>query len=251
MKNWLLTSSLLFTGLVNAAGSVDFLEVDNDVVLFTTTEAKTGTRPACMSMDNDALWSVSLTSESGRAMYSLILTAMAKGESVGLAIESAGDCANADGIERASKVSLTSASSGVSSSSAKSVGVYKGDGVTRLGTLLHMQSPSTWYYANAELSPVPLTVINANNANTTVRFTGEDCTGTAFLYSNQQYLYFYEQLGGQILLTESSSQNLLRTSEMNANGQCIKRNSVTVDGYELIPGDHPTCGPKRCMLKEE
>lgn len=251
MKNWLLTSSLLFTGLVNAAGSVDFLEVDNDVVLFTTTEAKTGTRPACMSMDNDALWSVSLTSESGRAMYSLILTAMAKGDSVGLAVESADDCANTDGVERANKVNLATENTTVSASSAKSVGVYKGDGVTRLGTLLHMGSPNTWYYATPELSPVPNIVTNINNAGTTVRFTGEDCTGTAFLYSRQDYLYFYEQLDDEILLTEPTSQRLVRVSEKNANGQCFSRTSSTVDGYKLVPGDDPTCGPKRCMLKEE
>lgn len=107
MKKYLMLMSLILAGSAQAAGTIDYLEVDNDVVLFSTTEAKSAASPACVSADKADLWSASLSSDSGRAIYSLILTTMAKGEGVGLSITSAQDCAGKIGVERASNVSLT------------------------------------------------------------------------------------------------------------------------------------------------
>ncbi|MGJ8682189.1 hypothetical protein [Paraglaciecola sp.] len=61
-----------------SSGTIDFLEVDNDVVLFSTTQAKTHTLPSFVPAENANLWSIPLTTESGRVTYSLILTVMAK-----------------------------------------------------------------------------------------------------------------------------------------------------------------------------
>ena len=107
MRAFFLAFAFLSTSFgINASGSINFLEVDNDVVLFSTSEAKVATSPACVAQENSNLWTVPLASDSGRAIYSLILTSIAKGEGVALNIESAQDCADKTGIERASKVSL-------------------------------------------------------------------------------------------------------------------------------------------------
>ncbi|MGJ8682178.1 hypothetical protein [Paraglaciecola sp.] len=106
-KYAVISVSLLFVVNISInAGTIDFLEVDNDVVLFSTTDAKTHTLPSCVTAENANLWSVSLANESGRATYSLILTAMARGDSVALDVESADDCVNRPGAEDVSKVNL-------------------------------------------------------------------------------------------------------------------------------------------------
>jgi hypothetical protein len=95
----------LFASAAQAVGTVDFLKIDKDMVLFSTTVAKTNASPTCVTTDNADIWAVSLKSESGRAMYSLIVTAMAK--DLGLDVESANDCADAEGVERAGGVNMT------------------------------------------------------------------------------------------------------------------------------------------------
>ncbi len=141
-----------YAGYLHAGGSVDFLEVDSDVVLFSTSESKSGLRPECVDIaNNEDLWSISLATDSGRATYSLILTAMAKGETAGLNIESANDCADRIGIERASKVNITSNTSTVNSGgttgSATTVGIYRRDG-TRQGTLVNAIDEYNWLYVD-------------------------------------------------------------------------------------------------------
>lgn len=98
--------TLLASSFTQASGMVDYLEVDNNVVLFSTTETKAHAALSCVTDDNADLWSVSLATDSGRAMYSLILTAMAKGDELGLSVSTANDCGVITGIERADNVAL-------------------------------------------------------------------------------------------------------------------------------------------------
>jgi hypothetical protein len=177
LKSLLFTSLLLVSSTIQASGTVNFLEVDNDVVLFSTSEAKTVASPTCVTTDNANLWTVSLASDSGRAIYSLILTSMAKGEGVALNIESAQDCADKSGVERASKVNLT-ANVDVQSSSSKgnSIGLYKSDGVTRVGTYLGENSYYL-YYADDE----PKTERKTFFRQTRNQYSGSDCTGDVWV----------------------------------------------------------------------
>lgn len=93
--------------VANAAGTVDYLKVDGTVVQFSTTEPKPAIPSLACVADNMAQnWSVSLSNESGRAIYSLIVTAMSK--ELALDIVSAGDCGDKDGLERAGEVSIAS-----------------------------------------------------------------------------------------------------------------------------------------------
>ncbi len=102
MKKWILTLVAVFSGVTQAAGTVDFLEVDNDVVLFSTSEAKATSSPACVTPENATKWSISLATQSGRAHYTMLVTALSMGIEVN--VETAGDCADMAGLERATRI---------------------------------------------------------------------------------------------------------------------------------------------------
>jgi len=102
MKKTLVLISLFIAGVVNASGSVDFLEVENGIVTFSTTDAKVAISPACVDPGNAKLWTLSLNSESGRANYSMLVTALSNNLAVN--VESAEDCAYTPGVERARRL---------------------------------------------------------------------------------------------------------------------------------------------------
>lgn len=102
MKKWILTLVAVFSGVTQAAGTVDFLEVDNDVVLFSTSEVKATNSPACVTAENANKWSISLATQSGRANYTMLVTALSMGIEVN--VETAGDCADMAGLERATRI---------------------------------------------------------------------------------------------------------------------------------------------------
>jgi hypothetical protein len=101
----LLQLLFLMQSTANASGTVDYLKVDEDVVYFSTTDTKTTVSPSCMVVDNADLWALSLTSGTGRAVYSLIITAIAKDAAI--EVESAGDCADAQGFKRPSSLAIS------------------------------------------------------------------------------------------------------------------------------------------------
>jgi len=86
-----------------SAGNINYLNVIDDTVYFSTDEAKTST-PECVSVDNAEQWTLSLKNKTGRAQYALLVTAMASKQAI--TIESAQDCEVIAGIERALGVSL-------------------------------------------------------------------------------------------------------------------------------------------------
>ena len=104
MKKSLLTTALLIPNFVFAAAQVNYLNVDGDTVHFSTAEAKTATAPQCAVAETNDKFAVSLNSEAGRAMYSLLVTAMASKQAV--SVKSAQDCAAVAGVERAKGVSI-------------------------------------------------------------------------------------------------------------------------------------------------
>ena len=85
-----------------AGSKIQSLEVNGQVVTFSVEAAKAHQTPACMTAENSTLWSLSLDNQSDRANYSLLLTAMTMGLKV--EVESAEDCGNVAGIERAKRV---------------------------------------------------------------------------------------------------------------------------------------------------
>ncbi|MGJ8682180.1 hypothetical protein [Paraglaciecola sp.] len=87
---------------VHSAAILNYLDVKQGVVVFSFDEAKASTPPACVDTNNANYWALSLDTENGRAIYTLLMTAMAS--NIPLGIESAGDCDDAPNYERPHKV---------------------------------------------------------------------------------------------------------------------------------------------------
>ncbi|WP_281560847.1 hypothetical protein [Thalassomonas sp. RHCl1] len=115
MKKYLLLLAGLFAATpALAAGKITYLNVVDDVVYFTTDEAKVSA-PACVVAENAQQWTVSLNNKTGRALYSLLVTAMAGKQAIN--IETGSDCGDISGIERAKGISLQPVNSETSSGS--------------------------------------------------------------------------------------------------------------------------------------
>lgn len=256
MKKWIFAFSAAISGLSQAAGTIDFLEVDNDVVLFSTTDTKTSS-PACVTSEYSDLWSVSLASDSGRAIYSLILTSMAKGDGVALNIESGQNCADRNGVERAAKVNLVSTAVQNTESSGVKLGVYNGDGSKRLGTLFAIHDNGTWQYFDPA-EPTGLKYLqNAGNGRTGYFFSEENCQGSVYAplhgVSTPHYNPSYQN--GQYFKSNGSVSPTQIKSQLNTVGECTAT-SVAAHrlNYYLQLGEPQTkepCGSQACFLKEE
>ncbi|KNC65127.1 hypothetical protein AC626_25065, partial [Pseudoalteromonas rubra] len=114
------------------AGPITQIEIENNTVLFSTSSMAPSS-VACVAEDKNQLRSISLDSHSGRAMYSLLITAVAKQQAV--AVTSAQDCADLAGVERVQSLRLAPNTS-AGNSNARSIGLYASDGITRIGTLV-------------------------------------------------------------------------------------------------------------------
>ncbi|WP_102796399.1 hypothetical protein [Bowmanella denitrificans] len=91
MKASWLAISLLISQPVLAAATVQSLDVSEDLVVFSLNEAKTSQVPACVADNLKDKWAIRLTNESDKAMYALLMTAMATKSS--LSVVSANHCA--------------------------------------------------------------------------------------------------------------------------------------------------------------
>lgn len=95
---------VLFSSTSFAASKINFMKVDSDMVFFSTEGGKSGSRPSCAVSSTNNQWAVSLKTESGRGIYSLLVMAMAS--KLYINIESAQDCGDFEGVERPKSVSL-------------------------------------------------------------------------------------------------------------------------------------------------
>ena len=240
--------ALAAMGSACVAGTVDYLEIENDVVLFSTSDSKTST-PACVDAASSDLWSVSLSSDSGRAMYSMILTAMAKPGELGLQVQTADDCAVSAGVERAGNVQMVSSAQGGSSSGGKSVGLYKSDGVTRVGTVIKMGSTSAWYYVTDELTR-EVQYYFIIDTDDYMYYDAPNCEGNMY-YAHDRGLRSYNYLGGQYYETSSTEESYNMQSQLKANGTCQTANFGPRDGYRVTKTEHPVCGNFPCYVKED
>ncbi|MCP4985487.1 MAG: hypothetical protein GY928_05265 [Colwellia sp.] len=98
-------TSLVFSSQVFSAAQINYLNIDGDAVHFSISEDKPDAPPACVVEESNDRYAVSLDSEAGRAIYSLLITAMASKQPV--TVEGSQDCNNVDGIERAQGVSIS------------------------------------------------------------------------------------------------------------------------------------------------
>ena len=87
-----------------AAAKVNFINIDNDIVFFSTAEAKAASSPSCVVAATQQQYTISLDNETGRAMYALLITALAGQQEIEVA--SAQDCADVVGIERVQSINM-------------------------------------------------------------------------------------------------------------------------------------------------
>lgn len=89
------------------ASKLTELKVEGDYVVFKTQATKTHEMPACVVPQYKEYWNVDLTTETGRAQYSILVTAMSMKANV--IVTSNHNCTNSNGIEVAKSVQITEA----------------------------------------------------------------------------------------------------------------------------------------------
>ncbi|MGJ8681718.1 hypothetical protein [Paraglaciecola sp.] len=256
MKKVFTLLTVFISVVSNAAGTIDFLEVDNDVVLFSTTEAKIGVRPNCVTEENEGLWSTSLASDSGRAMYSLILTAAASQGNMALTVESAGDCSVSSGYERVEKLNLVVASQALGANSSGrgfSIGVYQGDGETRVGTLIDIDdSNQVWTYIDDDPTRSVKSVSYEMPPRRTFYYSGENCQGTRF--NNSSGIQSGESGGLFISEGESIGNRTYRSRWHSSLNSCDTYSSEKIHSngtHLIVPYTDEVCGVDICVLKQD
>lgn len=94
----------LFSAFGYAQNNIETLKVANDVVYFSTTEAKTHTSPNCMGAANNSIWTMPLNTVTGKASYAMLVASLEKNRPI--TVEPANDCNAVAEYERAAHISL-------------------------------------------------------------------------------------------------------------------------------------------------
>ncbi|PAJ73591.1 hypothetical protein CJF42_15115 [Pseudoalteromonas sp. NBT06-2] len=248
MKKRLTIPLLLTCFHISAAAKVDYLNVDGDIVYFTTTEGKATASPSCVVNDTQKQWSVSLNSGSGRALYSLLATALA-GE-LAVTVTSAQDCGDTPGIERASSIAIA-ANSNVTTG-AKSFYLYKGDGTTQLGRIISVANGAVVYLSSGDNTRFHYYRKNAGVPH--LRYLEANCQGTAFTGSPNEVSVHPLVNNGHYMKAENYSNQRRILSNRSISGEkdtCYNMDAY-FDVYNLnLNHEDKLCGTKPCMIKDE
>ncbi|MFT5759621.1 MAG: hypothetical protein ACI9LM_004388 [Alteromonadaceae bacterium] len=89
---------------VLATTTVSKLELQDNLVIFTTVQPKVANELSCIANDKSALWAFSLKTDHDREMYALLLTALTATLKVN--ITSANDCSETKNHERVLSVTV-------------------------------------------------------------------------------------------------------------------------------------------------
>lgn len=71
-----------FIGVSAQAAPLNHLEVQNDLVIFSTGEVKSHIIPACVTAENNQLWAVSLNTQKGVFTHAMLLTAISSNKPI-------------------------------------------------------------------------------------------------------------------------------------------------------------------------
>lgn len=230
------------------AQQINYLNVEGSDVYFSTTTSKAASAPSCAAAATNEQYAISLNTESGKAIYSLLITAMASKQ--GVNVLSANDCADVTGVERAKGVSMVPVTV---HDSAKGVYLYTGDGITKLGPIISSTSTSGYgvtYLANQ--SDRKLSVYNHPGVSGTLYFTTHDCSGTAYSSNRNRVFYNPGLESGRYMTTYGSKRVAVeRPSQLSNNGTCTQNTMSSTTLYEVKPYNDPICGDFPCTIKEE
>lgn len=226
------------------ANEINYLNVEGSIVYFSTSASKASTAPTCAAPSTNEQYAVSLNNESGKALYSLLITAMASKQGVNVA--SARDCADVAGFERALGVSISPVSA--SSGSSSDLYLYLADG-TELGLIAgneinnkvsYLSSDNTHHFLYTSLPLVSPEVF----------FEGADCTGRAGVVSRG--VSGHHSFNGGNLFYANSRISLNINSKLNESGTCDTHvESVYLYYASTLDYNHHVCGTKLCVIKRK
>lgn len=232
-----------------ADGTLTSLKVDSDVVYFSTNETKANSSPGCMVADNGEQWSVSLNSETGRAIYGLLVTATAVNRNI--TVQSANDCADVEGFERAQSITL-----GIVANTATGSGqfyLYQGDGTTKLGPVAKFIDEDSFYYL-ASANDRSLKLLDNpsyDQSNNTIYFDKDNCQGTAWASSPGWFFVWKSFNDGKFARSSTTYTNQYANTRLSSNGHCAFVYGMT-RRYSLdLNALHPVCGEAPCQIREE
>lgn len=135
--------NLLFSSYSFSAAQVDYLNISGDAVYFSTAEIKAASSPSCAVAETNNRYAFSLRTDAGRAMYSLLITAMAGKQAI--TVDSAQDCADIKGVERVHGISfLPSHNLTNSNIGTKAVYLFNTNG-EKVGRIMKVLSESSMY----------------------------------------------------------------------------------------------------------
>jgi len=247
MNKFYLLAIMLSSSYANAAAQVNYLNIDGDAVHFSIAESKTETSPSCVVAETNERFAFSLKTDAGRAMYSLLITAMAAKQD--LAVESAQDCADVAGIERADGISITPTvtSANAESSASKQFYLYTGDGQKKLGRIASLDSYRQFYYlANDDVS----TFSFYEKALGTLYFSQDNCQGEAFAINVDTAQHIDGYNNNMYYKSTSDYSVVEKKSYLSTKGCIATSGSKGMYTIELSYVD-PLCGESPCQIKEE
>ncbi|RZF98653.1 hypothetical protein EXT48_21595 [Pseudoalteromonas sp. CO348] len=243
---------ILLTALTSTAahaGMVNQVEVKNNTVLFST-ESMTDSTLSCASNINKKLRGFSLNTHDGRAMYSLIVAALSKNYAVD--VQSALDCADTQDVERIQSLRLLADTSQSNNSSSHSIGVYKHDGVTRIGTYISHSGNSrgrSWQYfdkiASDGYKSASISLVTSYREQ---YFSSTNCTGESLLLYQSDL--FYSGWEKSFVKSDTSRPTLIASKK---DGDYCYRDIISqnLTGYFLVKTTHPVCGTGPCKIRED
>lgn len=243
--------------LSSVASQIDSIHVENDIVTFKTLPAKTSNNISCVSAERATDWSISLKHSTGRAMYASLVAAYANKSNV--EVTSANDCLDVVGVESVSAFAMMSnAGSGNTSATPQggSFKLYKGDGVTLLGSVVSVPNVSTVIYLphgeSVESREVSwFTVIQKRNS-LNIAFANLDCTGPGQVQSPNLKGWSPHYNSGKYFLSTNSPSSFSAKSELAVSdgvATCYNYNTNR-NWYSISEYTDPLCGSMPCQFKE-
>ncbi|WP_448566710.1 hypothetical protein [Thalassotalea ganghwensis] len=243
---------------VSAEAQLTSLKVESDVVYFTTAEAKSGTRPSCMASENSELWSLSLTTATGKAIYPLLVAASTDRRPI--TVHSANDCSDAEGFERVAGIELgQQALSSFAGGQGKAIYLFKADGVTKVGRFVAPFQDRSDQFSYLPIEGVNystrLHVYQPNKGISQVYFKAANCTGTPyFTQPSRVGRNRYINSGKFFKSGDEAEGKGYQSSYRYANSRisCNNSGNSTTVTYPLdfSQGDD-LCGEHLCVLREE
>jgi hypothetical protein len=251
VNKFLILTILFLSTSICAASQVNYLNIDGDAVHFSLAVDKTHIPPSCAITETNQRYAFSLKTDAGRAMYSLLITALANKQ--GLDIESANDCADVDSIERVSGLSITPLVNftNTQNSISKQLYLYTGDGITKLGRIASLKTQSQFYYLADDAHPHSFSLYAKPIDNTaSLYFTEVDCLGEAFGGRADKVFHVDFFNDNKYFKTTNERVSITFKSILNRDG-CVNRSGGTSPYKVELTYVDPLCGEKVCQIKEE